>query len=542
MPAQAWLRLRWTRSTGLLLLVAGVAAAYLPVFRNGFVYDDTALIVDSRVIHEPRNLPSLFVHSAMFASAQYSGGVHEIDTYRPVTLATFMWDAQLSGTSPWAYHLTNLIAHLLCVWLVYRLARSALAEQDRPFAWIGAVWFALTPVPAEAHIWINGRSDVFATLFGLAGVLAWRRGLEAEKLRRIGLLSLAAFSYLLGLLSKEVLLLCLPAILLWPERTPLGILRRTLRVAPLTAASVVYLGLRAHALGGMRSHDNAAQLGAASMRVPWLLLDGLVQSVAPTRAFQRLLFEEYARLPGSLLLLASFAVIALAAGAFALRRSAGAAGWGLLWFALPLAPIAIISMKYWPGFGRYLYLPCAGLALTITTIAARAARAAPRLLGFFACTSLAYALVLLATLQLVIASYRDSTALYTRTIESRPDLAYGYGALAASISTSLQDLESVARLLDIAERLDPTVPRYAIHHVQTELVLKRPERAAEIAERALRRFPKEPMLYYLAAVATTDSAPDRALEQLVTCRRIAPRFERCRSAFELQSQKLRSAR
>jgi hypothetical protein len=550
MSALAWLRSRWTRSLTFVVLLGCVAAAYAPVFRNGFVYDDTALIVDSRVIHDFRNLPAVFVHSTMYASAQYGGGVSEVDTYRPVTLATFMWDAQLSGIAPWAYHLTNLIAHLLCVWLVYRLGLAVLAEADRSFAWFGAGWFALSPVPSEAHVWINGRSDVFATLFGLAAVLAWRRGLAArgeahpllaDKLRRSGLLTLAAVSYLLGLLSKETLLLCLPAIALSPECTRVSIVRRALRVAPLGAASLVYLGLRANALGGMRSHENAAQLGGALTRVPWLLLDGLLQSIAPTRAYQRLLYEEYARVPLGLLTLAAVGVAALAVAAIAFRRSAPAVGWGLLWFALPLAPIAIISTMYWPGFGRYLYLPCAGLSVTVATIAARAARFAPRLRRGLSFAALAYAAALLAILEAFIGSYRDSNALYTRTLEHRPDLAYGYGALAASMSTKLQDLESVARLLEIAEHLDPRVPRYAIHHVQTELVLNHRVRAAELAERALQRFPNEPMLHYLTAVATTDSAPERALKHLTMCRRIAPAFERCRAAFEQQSQKLSPA-
>ncbi|HET6332310.1 MAG TPA: hypothetical protein VFG30_03820 [Polyangiales bacterium] len=537
MSQPAWLRLRWTQSRVLVVLLGFVALAYLPVFRNGFVYDDTALIVDSRVIHEPRNLPALFVHSAMFASAQYSGGITEVDTYRPVTIATFMWDAQLSGTSPWAYHLTNLIAHLICVWLVYRFALAALAERDRRFAIFAAAWFAFTPIPSEAHVWINGRSDVFATLFGLAGVLAWRRGLDSDGFRRFALLALASVGFLFGLLSKEVLLLCLPAIALWPERTPVGVIRRALRCLPLAAAAVIYLAMRAHALGGMRSHQNAAQLSLASTRVPWLLFDGLMQSLVPTHVYQRLLYEEYGRLPSYLPLLAGIGLLLVIAAAVVFNRAAPAAGWGLLWFALPLAPIAIISTMFWPGFGRYLYLPCAGLAVTVATLAAYVARVAPRLQRFLTYTALGYGVVLIVVLQGFIASYRSSSALYTQAIEARPDLAFGYGALAASMSTQLRDLESVARLLEIAERLDPSVPKYAIHHVQAELVLKHSDRAATLAEQALQRFPIDPLLHYLAAVATTDTAPTRALDHLRACTKIDPTFERCRGALVVQCQK-----
>jgi protein O-mannosyl-transferase len=521
---------RWTQERRLIAILSCAALAYLPVFANGFVYDDTALIVDSRVIHDLRNFPALFTHSAMYASAQYSGGVNELDTYRPVTIATFMWDALLSGTAPWAYHLTNLLAHLACVFLVYRLARALLAEQDREFAWLAAAWFAFAPVPSEAHVWINGRSDVFATLFGLAGVLSWRRGLAAEGPARAGFLAAAAFGFLLGLLSKEVLLLCLPAIALWPERSPTGLVRRGLRCLPLAAAGAIYLALRLHALGGMRSHQSAAQLGLAARRLPWLLLDGLLQSVLPTQPYQRLLYEEYARLPAYVPLLAGAVLLLMAAAAFWYRRTAPAVGWGLLWFALPLAPVAVITTVYWPGFGRYLYLPCVGLAIALSTLAARAFQMLVRLRRVFGFAALAYAAILIFVLEPVVASYRDSTALYMRTIDHRPDLAYGYGVLAASMSTQLNDLDEVSRLLELAERLDPSVPRYAIHRVQTELVLKRPERAAAAAEQALARFPAEPMLHYLAAVATT-ADPERALQHVLACLRLQPDFARCRSAL-----------
>lgn len=538
MPEHAPLRSRWSSTRIVIVLLGCVALAYLPVFRNGFVYDDTALIVDSRVIHELANLPALFVHSTMFASAQYSGGVAAVDTYRPVTIATFMWDAQLSGTAPWAYHLTNLLAHLICVWLVYRLIAALLGEDARRFALLGAAWFALTPIPSEAHVWINGRSDVFATLFGLAAVLAWRRGWSVASSRtRYLLLTLAAVSFLLGLLSKEVLLLCLPAIVLWPERTPVGLLNRGLRSLPLVAASVVYLALRLNALGGMRSAESTTQLGAALLRLPWLLVDSLLQSLVPTAVYQRLLYEEYARLPSYLPVVASIGLLLLAAAALYVRRHMPAAAWGLLWFVSPLAPIAIISTMYWPGFGRYLYLPCAGLAVTISACACQLARLAPRLQRFMSFTALAYGAVLLAILEGFIGSYASSTTLYTRTIEHRPDLAYGYGALAASMSTQLRDLDTVAHLLEISERLDPRVPRYAIHHVQTELVLQHTDRAASIAEQALQRFPREPMLHYLAAVALTDAAPKRAVEHLLACEKLAPGFERCRTAYALQCEK-----
>lgn len=516
----------------MLVLLACTAVAYLPVFWNGFVFDDDRLILQSGVIHDWRNLPALFARPAMYASAQYSGGPMVVDTYRPVTLATFMWDSQLSGTHPWAYHLTNLLGHLACVWLVYRLSRVMLAEADRDLAWVGAAWFAFAPIPAEAHVWVNGRSDVFAALFGISALLAWRRGLAAFGLRRGVWLSLAAFGFLCGLLSKEVLLACVPVLVLWPEPARVGIVRRALRVWPFAAAGGVYLALRLQALGGMRTHEGAAQMQRALWHLPCLLIDALTQSLLPTRPYLRMMFEEYQRLPGYAPFAAAAALALIAALAIKFRRSAPAAGWGLAWFALPLVPVAIISTMYWPGFGRYLYVPCIGLALTVSTLAARLWRGRASLRRVWLLTFAAYQLIALWILQDTIASYRDGTTLYVRSIQFRPDLGYGYGLLAASMATRLHDLDKVVELLELAAARDPNAVRYEILLAQTQLVRKQPQRATAAAEHALKRFPNEAQLHYLAGIGRGTAQPEAALRHLLRCLELQPGFARCHEAIE----------
>jgi hypothetical protein len=407
-----------------------------------------------------------------------------------------------------------------------------LAEADRELAWVGAAWFAFAPIPSEAHVWVNGRSDVFAALFGISALLAWRRGLDALGLRRSAWLALAAFGFLCGLLSKEVLLTCVPVLVLWPEPERVGIVRRVLRVLPFAAAGAAYLALRLHALGGMRTHEGAAQMQHALWSLPTLVLDALTQSLLPTRPYLRMMFEEYQQLPSYAPFVTTAVLALIAALAFKCHRSAPAVAWGLTWFALPLMPVAIIATMYWPGFGRYLYVPCIGLAVTLSTLAARLWRAQPKLRRVLVLTFCAYQVVALLILQDSIASYRDGKAVYVRSIQFRPDLGYGYGLLAASMATRLQDLDKVVELLELATARDPNALQYEILLAQTHVVRNQPQRAAAAAEHALKRFPGDPQLHYLAGVGRGTAQPEAAMRHLLRCLELQPGLARCREAIE----------
>lgn len=75
-------------------MLALVALVTLPKVRNDFVWDDLALIVESDFIHDVRNLPQVFAVDTMFAADRGKfQAVAQLDTYRPITIATFFVDA-----------------------------------------------------------------------------------------------------------------------------------------------------------------------------------------------------------------------------------------------------------------------------------------------------------------------------------------------------------------------------------------------------------------------------------------------------------------
>lgn len=407
----------------MLLLTALVT---LPKFGNGFVWDDQEMIVQGTVIHDPANLGAIWWHDAMFAvHGEAYGASVQLDTYRPVTMTTFVVDALLSGTEPFAYHLTNWLAHLGCVTLLYVLG---LALLQRPAAAAFAAGFVgLHPLLAEAHVWINGRSDVFAGLFGVVGALALLRWLRGGA---VVFAALACAAMTLGMLSKEVLLTALPALVLlaWHEGGP----RRALHtLVPLGVAAATALGLRTAALAGLKASEGGGHVVDALLLVPWLLSDGLGRLLVPTNPTVRVLSEEYAGLGVGHVALGVAVLAGCAGAASRLAPRAPVVGVGLLWAAGALAPAALVASSGWWGFGRYLYVPALGVGLALAAIGGLAVEARPargRLVGLAAAAWLGLSGLILAG---VTQDWRDTRSLAMSVVEGNPDVSLGWLGMAS---------------------------------------------------------------------------------------------------------------
>ncbi len=522
------------------LLAALVVLSTGHRFANGFVFDDEEVIREGGVIHDPSRLADVWTHHTMIASAADPGGVQSVDTYRPLTLTLFFLDAQLSGRSPLGYHATNLLLHLACALLVFALGLVWLGRARAGPACYGAAVFAVHPWLVEAHVWINGRSDPLALALGLASMLVLLRAERAGG-ARVSSSILAAALFLLGLLSKETLLCCVPAVLLMPP--PHGAARRRAdllhRALAVLGASLLYLGLRAAVLEGLRTHRDAAMLGEAAARLPWLLADALRQALAPGLPHLRSLRDEYASLEAWQLALASLLLAGVAVLAWRARRASPLAAWSALWFFAPVVPVAILTTVLWPGFGRYLYLPVAGLAWAVAELAARVTERArrPALLRALAALHVGVLAVMAA---LFTRDFASSESLYGAAIAARPDVAMGHGWLGIA-RLDRGDAAGAVGPLSRAAELDPETHRYLIRAGRAALALSDRARAAELADRGIARFrarPEEAAYRLLAVNAMVERDPPRAVGHMVECLRVFPDREDCADAL---AQLVRSA-
>ena len=181
-------------------LLAAVLAAYHPVWRAGFIWDD-----DGHVTPPP--LQSLHGLRLIWFQANAT------QQYYPVLHSAFWAEHRLWGDAAGAYHVLNLVLHAAAAFLLYRvLYRLAL-----PGARVAAAVFALHPVAVESVAWISEEKNTLSAVFYLAAALAY---LRFDRLRRTAPYVLASVLFLLALGSKTVTA-TLPAallVILWWRR------------------------------------------------------------------------------------------------------------------------------------------------------------------------------------------------------------------------------------------------------------------------------------------------------------------------------------
>jgi protein O-mannosyl-transferase len=253
-----------------LVIVAIVFAVYAPALRNGFVWDDTALILRDPLIRSWRLIPEGFQHF-LFADATAS------DFYRPIQRLTYALDYGVFAFRPLGYHLTNILCHLAAALALLLLGNELLGlfgveeRKRRRIAFLATLAWAIHPVHTAAVVYVSGRADPLAAAIGFLGLYAGIRGLRTNGAHRWLLPFAAGTLFLISSLSKEtgiVFLFLWGAILLlkkkWKEFLPATVV--------VLFVVVIYLSLRLP----------AEHFPAPTLRPPAPLL---VRPIVAARAF-----------------------------------------------------------------------------------------------------------------------------------------------------------------------------------------------------------------------------------------------------------------
>ena len=176
------------------LVVAALCAIYLPGLGNFPVFDD-AYLAEGTLRDDYASL-------------------RELRT-RMLSYGSFVWLQAIFGEGWWKQRLVNLGIHIgvaAALWVLYREilrhiatapgedAARAAGYRDSPALGFAIGFFALNPVAVYAVAYLIQRSILLATLFVVAGLWAFARGLAT---RRPALFVLALASYALAVMSKE---------------------------------------------------------------------------------------------------------------------------------------------------------------------------------------------------------------------------------------------------------------------------------------------------------------------------------------------------
>ena len=185
-----------------LLIIAGVFASYAPGLRDGFVWDDTALILRDPLIRSWRLIPEAFNHF-LFVDATAS------DFYRPLQRLTYTLDYAAFAFRSGPYHAASILWHAAAAIALFVFAEELLLAfgiERRKRLWIAflavLVW-AIHPVESAAVVYVSGRADPLAATFGFFGLYLFLLSLRAIGQRKLFFLFGTGVALLLSALSKE---------------------------------------------------------------------------------------------------------------------------------------------------------------------------------------------------------------------------------------------------------------------------------------------------------------------------------------------------
>jgi tetratricopeptide (TPR) repeat protein len=372
-PVANWGMLDNQHAIGAAVIVLATAV-YLNALRNGLVWDDPIILTRQLLAFQslgdliflPRNIP------------QFSP-----DYYRPLTILTYLIDHAIGGASPFMFHFSVVVFHVVTTYLLFRFGMVLFGAQPMAVATagLGAALFAVHPIHSESVAWGAGRSDVLACGLSLAGLLVflsqqhppWRRS------------ALAAGLVFAATLAKET---AVPLLVLTPlsdillgragqgaassgpraERRRLGAApgppSRLLLCFPFAVALALYMGAREAVLGSTLGPGST--LGTDTLlRLIGAVGHYLFKLVLPVR--QSAYISDLPTGPPALL---ATTVTVLLLAVFCLsawRNGQRIVSFLLLWIAFTLAPCLAIVFKIpaAPVAERYLYLPSAGYCLLL---------------------------------------------------------------------------------------------------------------------------------------------------------------------------------
>jgi len=335
-----WKPYAWICGIGLLLYARTLFFGYTSL-------DDIHLIVSNRaLLGDWHNVGRAFAADVFWRSP----GAY----YRPLLALSLMADFLWGGINPLAYHLTNIVLHLACASLLYRLLR-ALGSGPWPGLWL-ALMFTAHPALTQAVAWVPGRNDTLMTACALLAMISLI-GFSATGKATWYWPHLCCVG--LGLFAKETFLL-FPAVMLaylLAVRRERWRSHRMLALVPAWLILVLlYLALRHRVVeaGAGLAHYVSSDGGAVAIG----LLSYVGKAIVPL---------DLSVLPVPADVHIGYGIATLAVLALALcwknvtdRRTLC---FGMAWFAALLLPAAFFNTGHVNFMEHRLYLPMAGLAV-----------------------------------------------------------------------------------------------------------------------------------------------------------------------------------
>src|SRR5258705_1290342 len=327
------------------LFLSGVLILFLywRSFTSPFVYDDLDQVVNNPNLSSWSAFAQRFLLHPVALTTSFLG--YAGSTYRPLFWLSLFIDRAIWGLDASGFHATNVVLHLVNGNLGFALLRR-LKMPVLPAAAVCLLWLSL-PINTEVVAWGSGRSYALCSLFILICLLSAlnsiRQGRFMWRLACFAAAACAVLSHELGIVILPLLLL----LLFNTEQQRSRNLFITLGIICLAAFGVELLRLGV----GVKSFSALASVKWASLALwKYLVLTLFPLHMSVERSTSISLSQSHPWLPAEIL-----CILLLIAYAVLRRRNNPALLGGLTWFAICIAPFAVL-MNYQGLAERFTYL------------------------------------------------------------------------------------------------------------------------------------------------------------------------------------------
>ena len=364
-PAPAWYKHTWWLIPMIAILI------YIPSFNADFTLDDVLIVEDNTFVKSLDQIP------AIWTSHYWAGKVDATDTglYRPLTLTTYNLQYALTGESPAAFHILNILLHALVCLMVMTMA--SLLFLDFRLVIISGLLFAIHPIHTEAVAGIVGRAEILAALFILTSMVCYHQWRQKGEIKWLVLLLVSTFA---AITSKEHGFLMIAIMALqetyyyfttktfsWSER------KKWIAFGSVAILSLGMWMVRSSITGPTASHELWANVGSADRMATSVRTSaeyiGLHLWPFPLSADYWIDEVPIVGFGNVKVLFGVFVILGMLSLAYYLRRKLPVASWGILFFFLMLLPVS--NFVFAAGFlkaERILYIPSIGLILLMSVL------------------------------------------------------------------------------------------------------------------------------------------------------------------------------
>lgn len=455
-----------------LVVFAAAVLVFAPSLDGPWIFDDIPLILTNPFVHGFEHWQHWFTHDFWAVTRHSKPNPLTMLYWRPLVLASYALDWELSGGTPAFFHAVNLVLHGICSVLAFALFRRWFGRLLPAF--FAALVFAVHPVRSENVAWISGRTDLLlaaAVLVVLHGVALRLRGKKAG-------LALEVLGTVAAYLSKETAII-LPVLVAvevwiyqgkprlqavcWREFIRSGVPHVCLVVAfvagrhlwlsdyaPGRPALLVQRGLTTESAGLALE-----ALGRSVLLTLWPADLTLGAAVFKTRGGQLAPAVGYATLGGATLV--SMLCLAL----WARRRHPATLAAVLLWGVLMVPAVLFAHLGSTVTMSpRLLYIPLVSLLwLTVEPIANALQRRSETWRRLAAIAGMLLVLGYSTRSYLRSWDFRSSAAFWKRELEQNPTYAQGLTRLVAELLSQGRARAALRTAADAFGRLEDTSER-----------------------------------------------------------------------------------